>query len=80
MASTATVQVHTTDTTWTAKHGAGTTEERVNVPGCTITGTYRFCGREWVNYRLPAGTPLPKDWDKGTQNMLAAPAVWVTSN
>lgn len=74
---TATVEISTHDADWISRHGTGQVEERVMVEGCTITGRYTFCGREWVNYRLPAGLHIPRDWDKGVQNALAAPAHWV---
>jgi hypothetical protein len=75
--ATATVEVITTDATWIAAHTTGQVEERVSLPGCTVTGRFTFCGREWVNYRLPAGVKAPRDWDKGVENALAAPAQWV---
>jgi hypothetical protein len=74
---TATVEIVTTDADWIAKHSAGQVEERVMLPGCVITNRFAFCGREWVNYRLPKGVKAPRDWDKGVENALAAPAQWV---
>lgn len=77
MSQTVAIEVTTpNDPNWVAKWGAGQVEERTIVPGCTITGRWTFRGRDWVNYTLPTGCPLPTGWDKGVQNALAAPAEW----
>lgn len=72
--TTATVEVQTGDIVWAARYGKPAPEGRTAVPA-EITNRFTFRGREWVNYRITA--PLPRDWDRGVENILAAPAIWV---
>ena len=72
--TTATVEVQTGDIVWAARYGKPAPEGRTAVPA-EITNRFTFRGREWVNYQITA--PLPRDWDRGVENILAAPAIWV---
>ncbi len=79
--TTAAIEVSTTDQAWAEKHATPAAEGRYTVPGCSITRRYQFCGRDWVNYTLPAGVPIPAGWNvaksAAQSGVLAAPAIWV---
>lgn len=76
----ATVTIHTADAAWLRQAEASDLGDgRASVPGCEIVNRYTFCGREWVNYILPAHAGIPTDWNIGVKaarnGVLAAPAV-----
>ena len=79
MTQRATVEVYTSDNEWIASNDLARSAdgERVTVPGCTVVGEYMFRGKRWINYTLPKGAGLPRDWDKVASGATAAPAEWV---
>lgn len=62
---------------WAHANGFTHQDGRAHITGCVITARYTFCGRDWVNYRLPAGCKPPATWDKVSPDAHAALTEWV---